>query len=211
MKTILAVETSTHACSAALVIEQNVFDVFALAPREHTNLLLSQVDTVLEQAGCKLADVDLFAFGAGPGSFMGLRLAASVAQAFAYSQHKPALAVSSLQALAQQAYLEHGFESVYAAWDARMQEIYAGRYHLTDGVMTAMSHDALYAPEDLPSQNDFTLIGNAFAQYLQQDAAVDLYPRAREVALLAQQSLIADMACTAALALPNYVRHSVTS
>ncbi len=133
---ILAIETATEACSAALFVHgedsaedavDQIFSRFQRAPREHTKLILPMIDEVLEEAGIPLSDVDAIAFGRGPGAFTGLRIAAGVAQGLALSVDIPVVPVSTLAALALQASEKHNHHPlILAALDARMNEVYWG-------------------------------------------------------------------------------------
>ena len=132
---ILALDTSTEACSAAVYADKQVYAQFALTPREHTRLILPMVEKVLGDADLRLQDVDAIAVGRGPGAFTGIRIGVGVAQGLAMAADKPILPVSTLAALAQQAYVQQGATQVLAALDARMQEVYWGQYSLKDGIM----------------------------------------------------------------------------
>ncbi|MFK5986490.1 MAG: tRNA (adenosine(37)-N6)-threonylcarbamoyltransferase complex dimerization subunit type 1 TsaB, partial [Pseudomonadota bacterium] len=104
-KIIVAIETSSIACSAAVLIQSSsapvIYEVWQQAPRQHTDLILPMLDDVLQQAGCTLSDVDALAFGCGPGAFTGVRIATSVIQAISYAAKIKVVLVSSLAALAQ--------------------------------------------------------------------------------------------------------------
>ena len=143
MPNILALDTSTNACSVALQSGEHIFSEHCIAPRQHAELILQFVQSLLQQANVKLQDLHAIAFGQGPGSFMGVRIAISVAQSLAYTANVPLIAVSSLQALAQQAFLEHAFSHVVAGWDARMNGIYMGTYRLKSDCMQAELADCL--------------------------------------------------------------------
>src|SRR5437762_3413401 len=123
---ILAIETSTDACSVALYTPKQTYSLFEVQPQAHAQLLLGMVDNVRRQAGIELKELSAFAFGRGPGSFTGVRIAASVVQGLAFGVNKPIIPVSSLQALAQQAYNKSKSPNIIAMLDARMHEIYCG-------------------------------------------------------------------------------------
>ncbi|MCW8941987.1 MAG: tRNA (adenosine(37)-N6)-threonylcarbamoyltransferase complex dimerization subunit type 1 TsaB, partial [Gammaproteobacteria bacterium] len=133
---ILAIDTATEACSAALYIESEAPDAgitseYQLAPREHSRLILKMIDRLLSQAGIAVAELDAIAFGRGPGSFMGLRIAAGVVQGIAFAHDIPVIPVSTLKTIAQRAYELTGSKNVLAAIDARMDEVYWAKYSLT--------------------------------------------------------------------------------
>ncbi|WP_194755312.1 tRNA (adenosine(37)-N6)-threonylcarbamoyltransferase complex dimerization subunit type 1 TsaB [Aliidiomarina indica] len=146
--TLLAIDSATEFCSVAIQQGDQVFVRGQEAPRQHANLLLPYVQDVLTEAGMTLADLDAIAVGSGPGSFTGVRIAAGVAQGLAFSQNIPLIGVSSLQAMAQQAYRKHAVHHVAAAIDARMGEVYWGTCSLQHGLMV-MDDPARVCP---PSQ-----------------------------------------------------------
>ena len=97
---LLAVDTSTEACSAALLIDGECRQQYRLAPREHSRLILGMIDGLLNEAGITAAGLDALAFGRGPGSFMGIRIAAGVVQGIAFAHSIPVVPVSTLAAMA---------------------------------------------------------------------------------------------------------------
>ena len=150
---ILCVDTSTEACSVAVLKqddnEQVIKDNFMFAPREHTTKILPTVASVLEEAGLTINDIDLVAYGRGPGSFTGVRIGISIAQGLAFGIEKNMVGVSTLQAMAQQAYKIDNVSNVYAAIDARMGEVYYAHYQLIDGLMTLIGDEMVIKPSDL--------------------------------------------------------------
>lgn len=129
MANILAIDTSSDGCSAALVAGEEVYSRFDCEPRQHTKLIMGMVKSVLSEAGFEKNDIDAVAFGAGPGSFTGLRISAGIVQGLAAGLDKPVIAVSTLQALASDPVLNsHTDCIVLPALDARMGEIYWGAY-----------------------------------------------------------------------------------
>ena len=162
---ILVFDTSTTACTVALITHGQVFSRHAIAPRQHTAMLLDMIEACLLEANLVLSDLNLIAVGMGPGSFIGVRFAVSVAKSLAFSANLPVYRFSTLQLLAQTAALHHGFEEVAVAWDARMSEIYYGHYKKDpQGVMMPQTADVLIAPsvcEDQPC----AAVGNAWQVY----------------------------------------------
>lgn len=158
--TVLAVETSTEACSAALYFNHQYFSVCELQPQKHAHRILEMVDDVLNQAGIKGSQVDYLAFGEGPGAFTGTRIAAGVIQGLALGWQTPVVAISSLEAMAEAAVKTLSTQTKNASdahsrpieWcalmDARMQEVYClmGQYDVHTGVW-ACEHAQLVSPE----------------------------------------------------------------
>ena len=153
MTTILALDASTDACSAALLRDGEVYSRFQLLPRQHNHQLFAMMTELLPE-GAPAAGIDLLAYGHGPGSFTGLRIAASAVQGLAFTLGLPVAGVSTLACLAQGA-LRRGLvgadEQVFALLDARINEIYWGLYRFEDGLATACLDDRVSAPADVPA------------------------------------------------------------
>jgi tRNA threonylcarbamoyladenosine biosynthesis protein TsaB len=147
MKTILALDTSSENCSVALSHHGQITQKVACAPRNHTRLILPMIQTLLAEHALNMSDVDALAFGCGPGSFTGIRIAAGIAQGLAFGLDKPVYAISNLQALALQSYLMHGHSRVLATIDARMGEIYWGLFDV--------QHSS--AHQDLPASTRYSV------------------------------------------------------
>lgn len=162
----LAIDASTEACSVALQVNGKLYSRYDLCPQSHSLRLLPMVDEVLTEAGIKLSQCDGLIFGRGPGSFTGVRIGVGVAQGLAFSANIPVFGVSSLQAMAQLAFMqgklqgeEQGEEqgkikgqqtSVIAAIDARMGEVYNGYFTLDENnIMQPQCAEAVTAPEQL--------------------------------------------------------------
>lgn len=195
---ILAFDTATAACTVAVMMGQEIRGRFEIAPQRHAELILPMVDNLLADAGISLKQLDAIAFGQGPGSFMGVRIAAGVAQGLAFGVDLPVIPVSTLQTLAQTAYQQTQCSRVIAGWDARMNAIYWGRYQLEpDGgqVMEPLQADALDFPEaiPIPPTQTWILAGNAWSAYSKQLSPVldsyakvtDIFPRAEAMLAIA--------------------------
>jgi len=124
MPNILALDTSSDNCSVALYQSGELALACELAPRKHTQLILPMVQSILDEQGLALEALDAIAFGCGPGSFTGIRIAAGVAQGLAFGLDCSVYAISNLEAMALQSYREHGVKNVLVAIDARMNEVY---------------------------------------------------------------------------------------
>ncbi|MGD2112274.1 MAG: tRNA (adenosine(37)-N6)-threonylcarbamoyltransferase complex dimerization subunit type 1 TsaB, partial [Gammaproteobacteria bacterium] len=148
---VLALETATAACSAALYIAGEVRERHALAPQRHAALILPMIDALLAEAQLPVARLDGIAFGRGPGSFTGVRIATSVVQGVAFAADLPVVAISTLAALAQGAMRETGTDRVLAALDARMSEVYWGVYLQDSNAMARLQgEECACAPDRVP-------------------------------------------------------------
>jgi len=125
---LLALDTSSDACSVALDRDGTVIERHVLRPKEHTRLLLPMIEEVLAEAGVAIRDLDAIVPGIGPGSFIGVRIAISVAQGMAFAAGRRIVPVSSLAAVAAEAFAGEGVERVVVAQDAHMQEVYLARF-----------------------------------------------------------------------------------
>ena len=122
--TLLALDTSTEACSAALLYRGENTHINELAQRTHTKRILPMIDEILANSGLHLNQVDALAFGRGPGSFTGVRVGAGIAQGLAFGADFPVIPISNLTAMAQAAFELYQAKNVVAAIDARMNEVY---------------------------------------------------------------------------------------
>ncbi len=228
---ILAIDTATEACSAALYIEGEITHQYQLAPREHTRLILTMVETLLDQSAIKIADLDALAFGRGPGSFTGVRIATGVVQGFAFAADLPVLPVSTLASLAQQVYDQHQQTSVLAGIDARMGEIYWGCYQLANynsgpnsgqGLMQLVGQEQVSAVENIQladKTEHWCGAGSAWDSYSEQlnkhlgqqikQSYADYFPHSASIVRLAADAFQRGEAVEASQALPVYLRNDV--
>lgn len=217
---ILALDTSTEACSVALLLDGELRMRFELTERSHAELVLPMVESLLEEAGVTLADLDGLAFGRGPGAFTGLRIASGVVQGLALGAGLRVAPVSSLAAVAEQI-AASGDEPVLVCNDARMGEVYWAVFQREpDGSMTAISGEHVTAPDRVAVglQGRGQVGGNALGRYpglrerletLGWSCNEGLYPRADAVARLGALELAAGRSVAAEDALPVYVRDDV--
>lgn len=132
---LLALDTSSVACSAVLQFDDAVFERHEIKPREHTRLLMPMINAVLQEGDARLAELDAIVLGNGPGSFIGLRIAASVAQGLAFGAGIGIVPVSSLAAVAAEVFGTSDADEVVVVQDAHMNEVYLGHYRRGDGNM----------------------------------------------------------------------------
>jgi len=215
---IIAIETSTEYLSLAVARDGHITSRSLLAGQRHAELLLDELDALLAQAKVVMSGVDAIAFGAGPGSFTGLRIACGSAQGLALACGVPLIAVGSLESLAQSAQAD----KVVACLDARMGEVYHGAYaRRGDGGWDEVCPPGLFAPESVPALrgDGWTGCGSGFAVHgvsLQQryggalaGVKPGLFPDAASMLQLAMPRFLDGGAMDAALAAPLYVRDKV--
>lgn len=220
MPKILALDTSTDACSVALNLEGEIREDFRVIPRQHTQQLLPMVQEMMAEAGLKISDLDAIAFGRGPGSFAGIRIATGVTQGLAYAADIPVLPISTLEALALAAHRKTQAEHLVAALDARMNEIYVAAYDIdASGQLTVSLTEQVCAPADLVlDQTPRLAIGSGWRYLDDMSDAVQnnisvadelYYPSAADMLILAEKALLEGRAVSAADALPVYLRDEV--
>lgn len=214
---VLALDTSTEYCSVALWQDGAVVERCELAGQKHSEMLIAMLDALLHEAGVQLAQLDGLAFGKGPGSFTGVRIACGAAQGLAFGANLPVAGVCTLEALAEAS----GKSRVIAALDARMGEIFHAVYEKHGDVWMTLSEPCLCKPEDAPSvpgANWFG-VGSGFAthgaalqaRYAGQLMGMDgvAVPQAAAIAVLGAEQFALGRGMDAAEALPLYLRDKV--
>ncbi len=214
---ILALDTSTEYCSVALWQDGAIVERCDLAVQKHSEMLIAMLDALLKDAGFGIKDMDGIAFGMGPGSFTGVRIACGAAQGLAFGANLPVAGICTLQALAEAS----GKGKVIAALDARMGEIYHAAYERRDDSWVAASEPRLCKPEDappLPGEGWFGA-GSGFAahgaslsgRYAGQLQGADgaAVPQAAAIAVLGAAQFALGLGKDAAEALPLYLRDKV--
>jgi len=219
---LLAIETSTPACSAALSIDGVVLERYALAPRQHAALMLPMIESLLLEAGIVVTELDAVAFGRGPGSFTGVRIAASVIQGIAFAADLPVVPVSTLAALAQGGMRLTDGQQVMAALDARKAEVYWGCY--TDagtGTVALQGNECVCVPAAVscPDGNDWVGVGSGWEAYADDLMKIvgeqvvrvlpDFEPRAADVAWLGSHDFLQGKTVSPEAAVPVYLRNNV--
>lgn len=220
---ILAVDTATEACSAALLVGEKVLSRWEEAPRDHTRKILPMVQSLLDEAGSSLSELDAIAFGRGPGSFTGVRIGIGVAQGLAFGAGVPLIGISTLAAMAQGSYRLDGADSVLTAIDARMDEVYFGHYQLNEGRMQLVGEEVVSHPAALVAARGklvgrFSCVGTGFETYgeilngLADELVVSQvrFPAAEDMLPLARTAWLAGEAVAVEKATPVYLRDKVT-
>lgn len=234
---LLAFETATEACSVALWVDGEVRERFELAPRRHAELSLPWAQQLLAEAGIARSQLDAIAVGRGPGAFTGVRLAIAIGQGIALALDRPIVPVSTLAALAMRAAVSplamalddrdgtvpiHMNLQVLATIDARMNEVYVGRFELRDGEAIALGDETIAAPdavELLEIGRDWYGVGTGFAALggvLRQRLSsclrsvdADALPHAADVARLAASAFARGEAIAPDSVEPAYLRNNV--
>src|SRR6266540_3756996 len=217
---LLAIDTSTDFCSVAASRGEALFSRHERAGRRQAETILGMVDEVLAEAGIELAQIRGIAYGEGPGSFTGLRIAAGVTQGLALARGIGVIGVGSLLALSEEAGKD-GADRVIACLDAHMGEVYHAAYRRAGAGWEEVSAPGLYRPEAVPlaSGTDWLGCGDGFAVYREGLAArlgecvsairPETTPTARAVLKLAIPRFAAGEARDAAEAVPVYLRDKV--
>ncbi len=223
---LLAFETATEACSVALWLDGEIAERFEIAPRRHAELSLPWAQQLLAEAGIAKSQLDAIAVGRGPGAFTGVRLAIALAQGIALALDRPVVPVSTLAVLAMRAAVfprddgEGEARSVLAAIDARMGEVYAGRFALRDGDVRALSQEVVGTPGTLELwEGAWWGVGTGFGaadgvlqqrlegRLVQVDATA--LPHAADLARIAAKAFARGEAVAPERAEPAYLRDNV--
>ena len=218
---LLAVETSTEACSVALYVDGEINERFEIAPREHTKLILPMIDEVMAEAELKPQQLDALAFSRGPGSFTGVRISTGVIQGIAFGADLPVVPVSTLAAIAQHYFQTSEVNCAFTAMDARMGEIFWAVYQKNqNGLAELMGEEAVTSATDIIFPDKAGVgIGSGWGIYQQQlsdclgdlvlDIEADHLPRASAIAVLGVDGVNKNLAVDVELAMPVYLRDKV--
>ncbi|GAA0858194.1 tRNA (adenosine(37)-N6)-threonylcarbamoyltransferase complex dimerization subunit type 1 TsaB [Aliiglaciecola litoralis] len=217
---LLAIDTATEACSAALSVDSKVDSRFEVCPQQHSQKLLPMVDDLLKSNRLRIQELDYLVFGRGPGSFTGVRIATGLIQGLSLGIERPVAAVSTLAAMAQQAFETLTVKRVAVAIDARMDEVYFAQYECIDGVANLIGEEAVLKPNqvlDLIDQDIELLCGTGWQAYSEFDALVKqycaptvLYPNAIYMVAIAKALIASGDVCNAEQIKPVYLRDTVT-
>ena len=213
----LAMDTVFDQCSIAILDAsgQVLSSHTETGKRQQTQQILPMIDAALSEAQIKLADIKALIFNRGPGAFSGIRINTAVVQALSVAHDIPCVGVSSLQAIAQAAYQQQGLSEVYSALDARMQQVYFGRYALIDNIMQSVNQDNGEDSEqllDYDSQTalDIPIVGNGADLLSLHDGQIiyaDVHPDAAVIGQIGIAQFIVNGGTEAAQALPKYLRN----
>lgn len=219
---ILALETSTKLCSAAILSRNKFYESSQVTGHAHAELILPMVEMLMSEADVSLVQLDALAFGRGPGSFTGVRVATAIVQGLSFGANKPVVPVSSLMTLAACAYRTYKADKILACMDARMGQVYWCAYTATGkDRLTACTSESLTAPEDMhiPDAATWFRAGPGFMAYQkifathigQAVSGVDtaLLPTAMDVAVLARAFLDEGRVVSAEAVLPVYLRDQI--
>ncbi|ESS72981.1 universal protein YeaZ [Methyloglobulus morosus KoM1] len=218
---LLAVETATEACSAALMINGEIAEQFTLTANGHSKLILPMIDALLAEANLQPSDLDGLAFGCGPGSFTGVRIATGVIQGIAFALGLPVVPVSNLAAVAQDFFDHNDDNLVFVAMDARMNQVYWGVYQRgLLGFAELLGKEAVLAASEIVFPDVAGVgLGTGWRVYHQELSArlshriiryeADNLPRARAVARLGFDGFNHGLTVIAEHAMPIYLRDKV--
>ena len=224
MTGILAIETATEACSVAVFREGVYTERHSVAPRQHSQLLFAMLGELLPSGNLAKNGIELIAYGCGPGSFTGLRIAASAVQGLAYSCDLPAVAVSTLSVMAQTALRQGSVDTdgtVLCTLDARINEVYAAVYGFDNNTAVLREGPWACAPaelapggtEPLCAVGSGCLFLHLFPQSLQarvQTCVPDMLPSARDIIPLALEKYQRGEIQTPRNVQPVYVRDEIS-
>ena len=214
---LLAFETSSRQGSVALQVDGAVHQEVIATPREQTAQLLPLTSSLLRSAGLALQDLDAIAFGRGPGSFTGLRIAAAAAQGLGLATGLPLLPVSSLAATAQGLWRTHRSSNTLVCVDARMGEVYWAAFEMQDGLARVVGTEQITGPEQVSGAGmvSWSAAGSGFAVYSDELAGLmaqasgvfaQACPKAIDLFPLARTDLAAGQGCMPEDANPAYLR-----
>ncbi len=221
---LLALEASSESCSVAVWINGKTASITKLIPQQHAQQILPMIQTLLTSHHLKISDCAAIAFGKGPGSFTGLRIAAGVAQGLAFAHQLPLIPISSLAALALAAQKQHPHAKyLVPVLDARMHEVYFGLYKNADASLITSRSDSLAPPQQAchilkeKIDGDWVGVGIGFSVYpnvftnLPSPIAFmpEALPNAVEVVELAHEAFQQGNLIRSYDALPNYLRNNV--
>ena len=219
---LLAIDTSSVACSVALQADDALAERHEERPREHTRMLVPMINAVLDESGLAIQDLDAIVLGNGPGSFIGMRIAASVTQGLAFGAGLDVVPVSSMAAVAAEVFASSEADEVVVAQDAHMNEVYLGRYRRdSTGIPVDVVPEQLHAIAPIQGLGDgirTVAAGYGWKRYPglthgNSDKISEIsdirYPRARFLLPMGGRALAAGGAVAPQDVVPAYLRQKV--
>lgn len=227
---IVVLDTATEACSVAVNYNGTTTGHYTVSPQQQSVNILPMLQAVLDETGMDKTKIEGIGFGHGPGSFTGVRIAMGMTQGLALGLDIPVVGVSTLAAMAQEAFTQSpGLETVYAAIDARMDEVYFAQYRLVEGLVVLQGTEQVVAPEialaqmaddanqikQQMSDGSVALVGTGWEAYsalavlLSSPVEITL-PNARYMIPLVQAAFAQNKGQAVEDAQPQYVRDTVT-
>lgn len=223
----LAMDTVFDQCSIAILDAsgQVLSSRTETGKRQQTQQILPMINAALSASQLRLADIEALIFNRGPGAFSGIRINTAVVQALSVAHDLPCVGVSSLQAIAQQAYQQYGLTQVYSALDARMQQVYFGQYAIKDSDKAGNQLDRAIMQPVLINESESTeqlldydsqtavnlpIVGNGATLLTLHDEQVcyeDVWPDAVVIGQLGIAQFMTSGGTDAANALPKYLRN----
>lgn len=213
---LLAIDTATERCSVALRLDGQVIERSSEQPRGAADLVLPMVESVLEEAGVRLVDLNGIAYGRGPGGFTGVRIGVGVVQGLAFGAGLQTVGISNLAAVAQQ--VARPGDRILVCMDARMEQVYWSSFVREHELVTPLTPERVDAPDAVVDGNYTVLAGTGFKAYPPLRARLatgdrivheTALPKASDIALLAEVEFRAGRAKPATEAEPVYIRDQV--
>jgi tRNA threonylcarbamoyladenosine biosynthesis protein TsaB len=218
---LLAIDTATEACSVALLIDGEIRERYEIVANQHSKLILPMIDSLMAEAELKPSDLDCLAFGRGPGSFTGIRIATGVIQGIAYACDLPVAAISCLAAIAQDFFDNNPENHVFVAMDARIDEIYWGHYQRNErGFAELINEEAVASAAEIEipdcsgvglgsgwKVHSELLLSRLGSQVIRNEP--NYLPKARAIAKLSEECFRLGLAVSAEHTLPVYLRDKV--
>lgn len=217
---ILAIDTSTSACSLGLQVGDTMHLQMEQLGRSHSREILPRIDALLTQAGVSRQSLDLLVFGKGPGSFTGLRIAAGMVQGLGYGLDIPVVPVSTLACMAQGRYRRHADEHVMVAQHARMNEVFYGAFEVVEGIATLIGKEQVCDAGQVPMLPPAHWTGIGDGWHLRDSLEVaagqkmhaiesESYPEPEDLLRLGMHEFAEGRSIPAMQARPEYLREQV--
>lgn len=218
---LLAIDTATEACSVALLHGTETDSLFEVCPQQQSQQILPMIDTLLSKHGLAMSNIDAIAYGRGPGSFTGVRIATSTVQGLALGANVPVVEISTLAAMAQEAFEKYGSNVILSLIDARMKEVYCGFFTIVNGLATPQLPELVCPPNEvqdhIKDESVDAVTGTGMDAYLEhfsylkeQHEVRVLYPNALYMLSLAKDAIKNDLGVKVEDIKPVYLRDTVT-